>query len=161
MKDLDKLVEEFGGIIETGDSNDLRLMKGEVLFENLTQLKKFVEAFIRITPISDTREEFNKWHNETYGVKPSFNRDHDGSRYWDGDKNSRCEAWFACQELNDMKATKNSLDYHEKYNKLVDLLERAQNGLRWYQDLHPEHYSEADNELHNEIDEAIIQATKN
>lgn len=51
----------------------------------------------------NTREEFERWHSETYGVKPSFNRDHDGSRRWDGDKDSRGESWQACQALNDKR----------------------------------------------------------
>lgn len=38
---------------------------------------------------------------------------------------------------------------------LCDLLERAQNGLRWYQDEHPNDASEADGELHIEIEEAL------
>lgn len=44
-----------------------------------------------------------------------------------------------------------------EYDKLLDLLERAQNGLKWYQDAHPEHASESDGELHAEID-AIAKA---
>jgi hypothetical protein len=38
---------------------------------------------------------------------------------------------------------------------LRDLLERAQNGLRWYQDALPGAASEADDELHAEIDAAL------
>jgi hypothetical protein len=39
--------------------------------------------------------------------------------------------------------------------RLRDLLERSQNGLRWYQDEHPDDDSEADGELHDEIDTAL------
>lgn len=42
-----------------------------------------------------TRETFDKWHDETYGVKPSFNRDHEGSSHWGGDKQDRYEGWQA------------------------------------------------------------------
>lgn len=42
--------------------------------------------------------------------------------------------------------------------ELSDTLERAQNGLRWYQDEHPEDGSEADGELHEEIDALLTRA---
>lgn len=41
--------------------------------------------------------------------------------------------------------------------RLVHLLAGAQNGLKWYQDEHPEDASEADAELHAQIDEALAQ----
>jgi hypothetical protein len=34
-------------------------------------------------------------------------------------------------------------------------LEKAQNGLLWYQELYPKHYSQADDELHEEIDRLL------
>jgi hypothetical protein len=62
-----------------------------------------------------------------------------------------------------LEATRESLREHmgllkgktSKIEALKDLLERAQNGLRWYADMHPDDASEADGELHVEIDEAL------
>ncbi|VTU32098.1 hypothetical protein H4CHR_02942 [Variovorax sp. PBS-H4] len=42
-----------------------------------------------------------------------------------------------------------------QHNHLINLLQQAQNGLRWYQDMHPDNASGADDELHAEIDAAI------
>lgn len=48
-------------------------------------------------------------------------------------------------------------DALEENERLRDLLEQAQNGLRWYQDAHPEYASPADDELHDAIDRALIE----
>lgn len=58
--------------------------------------------------------------------------------------------------IADMKHRKDTItELSAQVNQLRDLLERAQNGLKWYQDSHQEDDSEADGELHAEIDIAL------
>lgn len=51
--------------------------------------------------MTNTQELFDEWHDNTYGVKPSFNRNHEGSSHWDGDKQDKWGAWQANQAHND------------------------------------------------------------
>lgn len=44
------------------------------------------------------------------------------------------------------------------HDALVEALEDAQNGLRWYQEAHPEDASGADDEMHKKIDAALALA---
>jgi hypothetical protein len=60
---------------------------------------------------SDTQREFEKWHRETYGDKPSFNRDHEGSSRWDGDKANRFEAWQAALAHSQKDANTQRMNY--------------------------------------------------
>ena len=43
---------------------------------------------------------FEKWYLQEKGEKPSFNRDHNGSSQWDGDKYDAQSAWQASAELS-------------------------------------------------------------
>lgn len=45
--------------------------------------------------------------------------------------------------------------------ELAKLLESAQNGLHWYQQMHPEDDSETDNELHGQIDAILTKVHGN
>jgi hypothetical protein len=45
--------------------------------------------------MTTNNDAFEKWHNEEFGAKPSFNRDHEGSSHWDGDKQDRKRGWDA------------------------------------------------------------------
>ena len=45
----------------------------------------------------------------------------------------------------------------EQLQKLKEVLEDAQTGLKWYQEEHPEDASPVDDELHEKIDELLNQ----
>lgn len=44
--------------------------------------------------------------------------------------------------------------------ELLDLIEDLHNGLQWYRDMHPEHYSPADDEIDARVFKAIDPSYK-
>ena len=103
----------------------------------------------------DNNEAFEKWFEQwrasTWKPLPSDERKNLPEHWAMSAKHHMEIAWQAAQQQNAGEIAELKADNE----RLRDLLERSQNGLRWYQDAHPEDASNADDELHDEIDEAL------
>ncbi len=75
----------------------------------------------------------------------------DAENMWGDDFTKKYGDITAEQAIRNLITTQPTLSVDE----LKSLLERAQNGLRWYQDAHPEDESPADDELHEAIDNVL------
>jgi hypothetical protein len=75
-------------------------------------------------------DSFEKWYLQEKGEKPSFNRDHNGSSQWDGDKYDAQMVWQASAELSDSRIA----ELEAKLALAIEALEdvrRTPNGNTW------------------------------
>lgn len=64
---------------------------------------------------------------------------------------------MACM-ANEITSLRKQLEIAEQSRaEFIDVLERAQIGLKWYQDAHLEDASNVDDELHEEIDALLLK----
>lgn len=124
-----------------------------------------------------TQEEFEVWYGEnysTYALKSWDGINHyenlDTDLAWVTWQSAKQETAKEIAELHEYDLSQKSKlitqkitinELQSQVNTLRDLLERAQNGLYWYQDSHPGDSSEADNEIHEEINKALSNKLNN